>query len=211
MRALLIACALAAALCGCAGNAPRTSFYTLDALPARTAADVAGPPAGAKAPPVTVPPVTVSRITVWIRHVTVPEVVDRAQMVVRSAPNRVEIADFHRWAEPLRVGIARVVAADLAAELGAGFLVVAGQPADMQPDIRVSLDVRGFDAVPGEGVSVEALWTVRPGKGGEPRSGTAAAQEAVLAPDHAAIAAAYSRALARLARELAREIERLTP
>jgi uncharacterized lipoprotein YmbA len=145
--------------------------------------------------------------------VSVPEVADRAQMVVRTAPNRVEIADFHRWAEPLRLGIARVMAEDLASRLGGGFVVTVGQPGGAPPDIRVSLDVRRFEAVPGEAVTVEALWTVVPAKG-EARSGRSVAQErpdGAGGPDYSAIAAAYSRALARVAGEITPELERLAP
>ena len=39
--------------------------------------------------------------SVWVAPVTLPEAVDRPQLVVRVTPNRVAILDGHRWAEPL--------------------------------------------------------------------------------------------------------------
>jgi uncharacterized lipoprotein YmbA len=200
-RHLLLGAALACALQGCASNAPQTRFYTLDAVVPRESSA-----AGNSSPAPAI------KVSVW--QVSVPEVVDRAQMVLRSAPNRVEIADFHRWAEPLRLGIARVMADDLAARLGQGFVVTVGQPGGSPPDVRVSLDVRRFEAAPGEGVTVEALWTVMPAKG-EARSGRALAQEAAGTArgqdSYSAIAAAYSRALAGISGDIAPELERLAP
>jgi uncharacterized lipoprotein YmbA len=185
------------ALAGCAANTPRTHYYTLDAV-ARSSNSAAGSTAAT----------STVRVSVW--QVNIPEVVDRSQLVVRSAPNRVEIADFHRWAEPLRLGVARVVADDIAARLGDGFTVVSGQPGGLKPDVRVSLDVQKFEAVPGEGVTVEALWTVRPATG-EARTGRSLAEERAPGQDYAAIAAAFSRALARIADDVGAEIQTRTP
>ncbi|HZW50467.1 MAG TPA: PqiC family protein, partial [Rudaea sp.] len=176
------------ALAACASPSPRTEFYTLDTeAPAGRGATSAAPDQPAV------------KVSVW--QVSVPEMVDRSELVLRTAPNRVQISDFHRWAEPLRFGIARVLADDLALRLGSGFMVVVGQPAGIQPDVRVSFDVQKFEAVPGEGVAVEALWNIRPARG-EARSGRSMVSEREPSRDYAALVAAYSRALAQVAREV---------
>ena len=54
-----------------------------------------------------------SPITVVIGAVTVPELVDRPQIVVRAGTNHVAIDEFARWAEPLKSQIPRVFVADL--------------------------------------------------------------------------------------------------
>jgi uncharacterized lipoprotein YmbA len=179
-----VAVAVLALLAGCAGTSPRTNFYTLS--PEAQAPRPASAQAGTR---------------VAITQVGIPEMVDRPQLVVRTAPNRVEIADFHRWAEPLRRGIARALADDLAAQLGPGFVVTAGESVGAAPDARVAVDVQRFEAVMGGGVTVDALWSVRPAKG-EPRTGRSVIEERAQGGDHAAIAAAYSRALARVAQEI---------
>ncbi|HEY6862268.1 MAG TPA: PqiC family protein, partial [Burkholderiales bacterium] len=134
---------------GCAAGAASTSYYTLSP----EAAPAAGAPAGTN----------VRTASVW--QVAIPEMVDRRALVVRTAPNRVEISDLHQWAEPLRFGIARTLAADIAARLGPGWAVVAGQPLGTSPEVRVFVDVQRFEAVAGRGVAVEALWSVRPAQG----------------------------------------------
>ncbi len=182
MKAVATVAALVV-LAGCAGSSATTSYYTLSAED-RPVAAASG-----------------ERRTISVWQVAIPEMVDRRALVVRTSPNRVEISDLHQWAEPLKFGIARALAAGLAAQLGSAAVVVAGQPLGAAPEVRVFVDVQRFEAVAGRGVSVEALWSVRPAQG-ERRDGRTAADEPAPA-DHAGIAAAYSRALARVARDIA--------
>src|SRR5262245_5202194 len=98
-RLLLGACALAAALCA-ACSAPSRGPVRVLALPA---AD--GPAEPARAAPVIVSPV----------HI--PAVVDRPQMVLSTSGNEVTVLEFHRWAEPLDAGIARVLTRAMSREL----------------------------------------------------------------------------------------------
>jgi len=181
----MAALAAAALLGGCAAGSATTRYYTLSAE---------APPPGASQPAG-----EVHTVSVW--QVAIPEMVDRRALVVRTSPNRVDISDLHQWAEPLKFGIARTLAADLAAQLGPGYAVVAGQSLGSTPEVRVFVDVQRFEAVVGRGVSVEARWSVRPAQG-ERRDGRSLVAEPGAA-DHARIAAAYSRALARVARDIA--------
>lgn len=188
-------------LAACA-TSPRTNFYTLSTEPEQGAKPAAAPGAGAAT--------RGARIQVSIVQVAIPEIVDRRQLVVRTAPNRVEIADFHQWAEPLRLGIARALVQDLATQLDAGFVVLIGEPFGLVPEVRVSLDVQKLEAVRGESVTLQTVWSVRPAKG-EVRTGRSSAEERVASNDYAAIAAAYSRALARVARDIGAAIAALQP
>jgi hypothetical protein len=89
---------IAIALAACASPI-QENFYTLSGPQA------AMPAAGA-APP-----------SVFVGPVTVPEAVDRLPMVLSTAANQVEISDAHRWAEPLKASIPRVIAETLMREL----------------------------------------------------------------------------------------------
>jgi uncharacterized lipoprotein YmbA len=179
-----------AALAGCVGGttSPRTHYYTLS-VEARAAR--------AESTPAAAGPVNLS-----VSRVAIPGVVDRPQLVARVAANNVEILDFHRWAEPLQEAIPRVVAGNLARELGSRYLVAAGIVPGVAPQLRVALDVQRFEAVMGTGVTVEALWSVRPAAE-TARAGRSMIEEPVTEAGHAGIAAAYSRALARVARDIA--------
>src|SRR4029077_19095261 len=97
-------------------------------------------------------------VSVSISRAAIPGIVDRPQIVARAASNSVEIFDFHRWAEPLQEAIPRVIAGNLALQLGPRYAVAAGAAPGLPPDVRVSLDMQRFEAVMGASVTVDALW-----------------------------------------------------
>jgi hypothetical protein len=178
-RALLFA--LVVAVAGCAS--PRSHFYTLnsEAKPMTTGADY----------------------SVSIGPVSVPATVDRPQIVVRLAPNRVAIDEFHRWASPLPDAIVRVVAENLAAMLGTPHVAVFSLPTAAGARYRVLIDVLRFESAPGEAATLDAVWTVRSTKDGTTRSGRTTVREPVPDRGYATLAAAHSRALGRLSADLA--------
>jgi len=182
----LCICLLAAAWAACA--TPRTYFYTLDTV--------------AKEPPAAAP------FAVSVGPVSVPALVDRPQIVVRTGPNQVFPDEFHRWGSPLQDEIARVVAGNLASLLGTSRVTTyPGTPA--VDGYRVSVEVTSFDSSPGKAAFLDAVWTVRKGKDGPVRSGRTSVREAVHGGDYAALAAAHSRALAKMSGDIADAVRSL--
>jgi len=178
--------ALAAAIAaGCGTSAP-SRFYTLDPS---AVSDGAAP----------------TRARVAVGPVSIPEAVDRPQLVVQVAPNRVEIDDFNRWAAPLDDGIARAVAVDLTVLLGTPDVATAPL-VNFTPDYRVTIDVQRFDSIPGEAALLDAVWVVQRTAGGETRTGRTVAREAVQDADLSTVAAAHSRAVAKLSGDVAAAI-----
>jgi len=169
-------------LCACAGTSSPTHYYTLSVEAARSDRPVAG----------------IGKVA--LARVTIPELIDRTSMVVRVAPNQVEVSDFNRWGEPPRSAIARVLAGDLTRVLGREVSIGA------QGDQRLAVDLHRFDAVRSRAVTVDASWTVSDKAGA--REAHAEIEERVEGNDYAAIAAAYSRALARLAHEIGATLSR---
>src|SRR5512145_2636751 len=92
LLAIAAVCVLAALAVGCASTPP-SRFYTLSATSAATK--------------------TSSELSVAVGPVSVPAVVDRPQIVVSLGPNQVRLEEFDRWALPLQINIARVVAENL--------------------------------------------------------------------------------------------------
>lgn len=142
---------------------------------------------------------------VAVGPVTVPAEVDRPQFTVQVTPDQVAVNEFNRWAEPLNSGIARVVAADLAALLGTprvtGVLL-----ANFKPDYRVTIDIQKFASDPGKMVRIDALWVVSPANGGASFSGHSIADEPVADGSYDALAAGHSRALAKVSVDIAAAI-----
>ena len=176
-------------LAGC-GSSPTASFYTLSA--------------GA-APEGMAPPQATAAYRVAIGPVTVPEVVDRPQFVVRVGANRVTIAEQQRWAAPLKSEIPRVIAENLSQLLGTKQVSAYPQSATSDAEYRVSVDIQRFDSALGEAVTIDALWAVRRASG-EPSTGRSLVSEPAGGGGYDALVAAHNRALARVSRDIAEAI-----
>lgn len=181
----IIAALLLASACS---RSPRVTFYTLT-----------------PDSPVQGAPPSPRQLSVAVGPVTIPELVNRPQLVVRLAPNRVDVLESHRWAEPLKTEIPRLMAADLGRVLGSSRVTAYGQAAGGEPDYRVLVDLTRLEAVPGESVAIEANWLVR-GAGGARREGGTLVREKVSGAGYEAVAAAFSRALAGVCAEIAKSI-----
>jgi len=173
---------------GCS-RSPRVSFYTLE-----PAAQVESVAAISDVPEVAVGPVTL------------PEVVDRPQFVVRVAANRVDILEAHRWAEPLKSEIPRLIAENLGRLLGSNRVSSYLQHAGSNAGYRVLVDIQRFESLPGQAVTVEAIWSVRRTGGGVLKTGHSLVREPVSAEGYDSLVAAYGRALLTVSRDLAKAI-----
>jgi len=109
---------------------------------------------------------------------------------------------MQRWAEPLKSGISRVLAEDLARQLGQGRVCTHQEQAAARASSRLYVDVQRFEAVPGQGVDFQAAWILRGASNVEPRTGQFQVHEKA-GEGYQDLAAAYSRALAAFSAELA--------
>jgi len=183
-RQFVLMAVVTATAAGCASATAR--FYTLDSTATAT-----GVPA--------------ANYAVLVGPVSVPPAIDRPQMVVQVAPNRVELDEFNRWAGPLNDSIARAVAGDLAVLLGTSDVAVAPL-ANFTPTYRVTIDIQVFESVPGQSVFEDAVWAVRQTASGQTQSGRTTAREPVQGSGFDALAAAHSRALAKVSGDIAAAI-----
>lgn len=185
LSAIMISCALAALIAGCASSPSR--FYTLS--PA--AAPAATPPACC---------------AVSVGPVSVPAAVDRLQIVVRTGPNQVFISEFDRWASPLKADIARVVAENLVSMLGTPQVTVFPASSAADASYRVTIDILRFESEPDRAATLDALWTVTAVKSGQARRSRTTRTESTQNTGYAALVAAHSRALGQLSFEIAAAI-----
>jgi uncharacterized lipoprotein YmbA len=139
--------ALAVALGACR-SAPPTHYYTLV------------PPAGGEAAATS----SVAPFQFELLPVTIPAQVDQPQMVVRQGGQGVAMAQGERWIAPLADEVRGALSADLARDFRAQD--VTGLPSGTST-VRIKLDVRRFDSVPGSYAYMDAAWSVRPVKGGD--------------------------------------------
>jgi uncharacterized protein len=188
---LLVATMVGLALLGGCAASPTSKFYTLSPSQPPTQVAAARP------------------LSITIDAVTVPDLVDRPQFVLKIDANEVRIDEFSRWAEPLKSQIPRVLAADLAQSIPGALVSSYPQRAE-QGAYRVSVDVQTFDSMPGDAVTVAVLWSVRaPGQGASVK-GRTVVHEPASGPGYDALVDAHSRALATVSRDIAAAV-RPTP
>ena len=184
----ILALCLTVAMAGCS-RSPRVTFYTLEpAAGGESAGVIQAVPAIAVGP------------------VTLPELVDRPQLVMRVAANRVDILESHRWAEPLKSEIPRLIAENLGRLLGSSRVSSHLQHAGSEAEYRILLDIKRFESSPGEAVTVEAVWSLRKTTGGAPKNGSSMVREPVGTEGYDPLVAAYGRALLAVSRDLATAI-----
>ncbi len=171
-------------LAGCAGS-PKSDFYTLSAEAPRESVSHGSP------------------VIVVIGAVTVPELVDRPQIVVRAGTNHVTIDEFARWAEPLKSQIPRVFVADLSLLLNSPRVSTLPIGGDAAAAWRVRIDVQRFDALLGDAVTVDVLWSVLPPGKAPPITGRTIASEPCAGAGYDAAVVAWSKALATVSRAIA--------
>jgi uncharacterized lipoprotein YmbA len=170
-------------LVGCASS--KSEFYTLSAEAPRESVSHGSP------------------VIVVIGAVTVPELVDRPQIVVRAGTNHVTIDEFARWAEPLKSQIPRVFVADLSQLLNSPRVSTLPIGGDAVAAWRVRIDVQRFDASLGDVATVDVLWSVLPPGKAPPITGRTIASEPCAGAGYDAAVMAWSRALATVSRAIA--------
>lgn len=176
-----------AVMSGCS-RSPRVNFYILEP----TAKAAAAVPAQ-NAPTVAVAPITL------------PEMVDRPQMVVRVDGSRVDILEMHRWAEPLKSGIPRLIAENLSRLLGSAQVSTYSQNAASEADYRIFVDIPRFEST-ADSVTIDALWTIRRPAQGSQKTGRSQVHEPRGGEGYEGLVWAYNRALAAVSNDIARAI-----
>jgi hypothetical protein len=184
----LAALALGAVLAGgCAGGAP-VQFFTLGGAGASAGAPLAARP----------------ELGLAVGPIEFPRYLDRPEIVTRDGAHRLVLSGSNRWAGSLRTDMLRVLADDLGQLLGTARVAVFPSEPRFRLDYRVLVDLREFEGVPGDSVTLRAGWTLVSGVDGR----AVAVEEArVVEPVASAsfedFVAAQRAALAALGREIA--------
>ena len=195
LRALgpLVFIALVAAACS---QSQPSNFYTLSSLERPD-----GVQAAAQGPAIGVGPITL------------PKYLDRPQIVTRSSPNKVELAEFEKWAESLDNIFSRTLADNLGVLLKTDQVVVLPRRRTVPLDYKVEVDVTRFDTTTSGQTRLTARWSLFAKDDREP----AVIRETTIATlteapeDFEAIVASMSRAVENLSREIARTIQAQPP
>ncbi len=141
---------------------------------------------------------------IGVGPVALAEYIDRPNLVLQDGPNRLAVADAHRWAGDLAASIARVTATNLGRRLHTGNLRTYPWQRDEEISHQITLDIRQFHGGADGYAVIEAGWRVYALP--ERRltaSSTFVAREQLTTDGYQALVAAQSKLLARLAADIA--------
>jgi uncharacterized lipoprotein YmbA len=173
---------------GCKPNAREVKFYLLQP--------------GSRSEALAAVTESASPALIGLGPVDIPAYLDRPQIVTGNAGAELQLAEYHRWAEPLRDTIARVLAENLSLSMPASHVLAFPWNRAVNPDFQVVVTVARFH-VDADGASeLKADWSIL--RQGKPVLIKAFQTRTVAAgTDYAAKVAAQSRALATFGEEIA--------
>ncbi len=147
-----------------------------------------------------------------IGPIHLPKHLDRAQIVTLSSPNRIELAEFDRWAEPLSENFTRVLAENLSVLLGTQRILVHPSSRNFPVDYRVVIDVSRFEVARSGRVKLSARWRIL-----DPKQRSlvlmrkSSSNRPILGSGFEPTAAAMSDAVAELSRNIVDALRSIRP
>lgn len=183
------------ALAGCSGSEP-ANYYLLSNLPA---------------PETPIRATSSDQLAVGVGPVSLPMYLDRPQLVGRASPNRLNLAEFDRWAEPLQDMFSRTLAENLSALIGTDLVYVMPRRHMPELDYQVAVEVFRFDRSADGKVKLLARWTIL---ADDNATTLLTRRSMIIEPtppesDPEAVIVALSRTVETLGREIARDLQSL--
>jgi len=186
---MVLLLALAVCFSACGGKSATSQFYVLSPLPQP------GLSAG-------------EGMTIGVFPVSMPDYLDRPQIVTRVSDNEIKLDEFSRWAEPLKDSFTRALVQNLSTLLDTAKVVRTTRSAGVPMALQVGVEVVQFDGTLGGEVVLIVQWGVFEADGKKLLMGKRSSfKEPTGAATYEALVAAESRAVAALSREIAEAIK----
>jgi uncharacterized protein len=151
-------------------------------------------------------------LSIGVVRPTLPEYLDRPEIVFRDSANQVRVSENDRWAERLPVNMAQVMAQDLTGFLPGATVMALPDESGREVDLEVNLDLTAFEpAADGSAVAV-GRWSVRNQRTSEEiAAGRVDLKETTGKSGYAGVAEAMSRNLYAISQQIATAIQVRAP
>ena len=156
LKTKLIAFGACAIVAGCSVLSPqpdRSEFFIL--TPVSDSAGMAARPASTSPD---------SQLTIGVGPVDFPDYLRRLPVVTRVAPNRIDLSEERRWAEPLDKNFVRVLSENLAALLDTQRIEKYPWSLRTKVDYQVEINVQRFETTSDGQTQLLASWIIREGQ-----------------------------------------------
>lgn len=156
---------------------------------------------------------TLSRdVALTIGPVAIPGAMERNEIVVYDSGNAVSFSEFHRWAGPLDLSIASVIAQNIGTLLDTERVTPYTRENIFQPSHRVVINVNRYESRLSTAFLLNATWSIKDLE----KSKTLLVQsstisESLTSADYEELVAAQSKALAALSEQIAAAIVEVAP
>ena len=194
---LFVACVGVLNILGCGTSQP-SHFYLLRAV---SPASVSG-----------LSETKLSSLSLGLGPVTLPKYLDRPQIVTKTSAHEVELAEFHKWAEPLSENVSHVLAENLSVLLSTDRILQYPWPGSTPLDYQIALDVLQFDGTMGGEAGLVARWSLL---GDDEKTlimqKTSQFSEILRRAEYEELVKAMSHMLASLSEEIAAAIKSRSP
>ena len=153
-----------------------------------------------------------SGVSLGLGPISVPKYLDRPQIVTRISSHEIDLAEFHKWAAPLKENVTNVLQENLSALLSADRIVQYPWKRSNPPEYQLSLDVIQFDGKKNQEAILRVRWTlVRNAGNAFLKKKTSQFSEILPGLEYEDLVEAMSRMLASLSREIADAINGHSP
>ncbi len=188
-------------LTGCASSPP-SKFYQLNPVQSRTSVDHDVAP--------------YQNLVIAIGPISIPDYLDRPQIVTRNGQNELKLSEFDRWAGSLESDVNRVLAEDISSILPVDrFSIVCWTTPYLESQVPASYGVEvhvdRFEGMLGDSVQLKAQWGVFAKDRSLLLKKESRISEQMHGNSYGALVAAMSSALERLSRDIAGGIMSVLP
>ncbi|MEO8326306.1 MAG: PqiC family protein [Nitrospirota bacterium] len=192
-----VVCVVLLNVLGCGTSQP-SHFYLLRAMSPATASGLSE--------------VKPTSSSLGLGPVNLPKYLDRPQIVTKSGAHEVELAEFHKWAEPLSENVPHVLAENLSVLLSTDRIEQYPWKRTTTLDYQIVVDVLQFDGIRGGEAALAARWSL---VGDDEKTvfitKTTHVTHNPTSQDYEALVEAMSHNLEVLSREIAEAIKALPP
>jgi len=151
-----------------------------------------------------------SQLTIGVGPVDFPDYLRRLAVVTRVAPNRIDLSDEKRWAEPLDKNFTRVLSENLATLLNTQRVEKYPWALTTKVDYQVEVDVQGFETTGDGQTQLVASWIIRDGPSDKILYASQTTVGAPAGPDELSASSALSSDLATLSKDIASRVTELS-
>jgi uncharacterized protein len=150
-----------------------------------------------------------SQLTIGVGPIDFPDYLRRLPVVTRVAPNRIELSDERRWAEPLDKNFVRVFSENLATLLDTQQIEKYPWSLRTKVDYQIEINVQRFETTSDGQAQLVASWIIRDGPSDKILYASETTTGAPAGADEASASSALSGDLATLSKEIASRVTKL--